>query len=101
LKTPSAEAIRQEVVLGEGSEWIWNQAGLHFPDPTQIVDLYHASGHLWELVRKLHPNDEASQNRWVMIHQDRLPLQTIGHVSGACAVPMPSWPCVVASSTAN
>ena len=63
---------QKKVVLGDGSEWIWNQAALHFPNATQIVDLYHASGHLWELVRKLHPNDEASQNRWVIIHQDRL-----------------------------
>jgi hypothetical protein len=63
---------QKKVVMGDGSEWIWNQAALHFPTATQIVDLYHASGHLWELVRKLHPNDEASQNRWVMIHQDRL-----------------------------
>jgi hypothetical protein len=63
---------QKKVVLGDGSEWIWNQAALHFPNAIQIVDLYHASGHLWELVRKLHPNDEASQNRWVMIHQDRL-----------------------------
>jgi hypothetical protein len=63
---------QKKVVMGDGSEWIWNQARLHFPNATEIVDLYHASGHLWELVRKLHPNDEASQNRWVMIHQDRL-----------------------------
>lgn len=62
----------KKVVMGDGSEWIWNQAALHFPNATQIVDLYHASEHLWELVRKLHPNDEASQNRWVMIHRDRL-----------------------------
>jgi hypothetical protein len=63
---------QKRVVMGDGSEWIWNQADLHFPNATQIVDLYHASGHLWELVRKLHPNDEASQNRWVMLHQHRL-----------------------------
>jgi hypothetical protein len=63
---------QKRVVMGDGSEWIWNQAHLHFPNATEIVDLYHASGHLWELVRKLHPNDEASQNRWVIIHQDRL-----------------------------
>ena len=55
--------------MGDGSEWIWNQAQLHFPDATQIVDLYHGSEHLWESARKLHPNDEVSQNRWIMIHQ--------------------------------
>lgn len=62
----------KKVVMGDGSEWIWNQAQLHFPDATQIVDLYHGSEHLWESARKLHPNDEVSQNRWIMIHQDLL-----------------------------
>ena len=62
----------KKVVMGDGSEWIWNQAQLHFPGATQIVDLYHAREHLWELARKLHPHDEAQQNRWMMIHQDLL-----------------------------
>jgi hypothetical protein len=62
----------KKVVMGDGSEWIWNQAQLHFPDATQIVDLCHSSGHLWEVARALHPDDEANQNRWIMIHQDLL-----------------------------
>jgi hypothetical protein len=62
----------KKVVMGDGSEWIWNQAREHFPGATQIVDLYHAREHLWELARKLHPNDEASRNRWMMVHQDLL-----------------------------
>jgi hypothetical protein len=62
----------KKVVMGDGSEWIWNQAQLHFPGATQIVDLCHARGHLWEVTRKLHPNEEANQNRWIMIHQDLL-----------------------------
>lgn len=62
----------KKVVMGDGSEWIWNQAKEHFPGATQIVDLYHARQHLWELARKLHPNDEANQNRWMMVHQDLL-----------------------------
>src|SRR6266852_4968423 len=28
--------------------------------------------HLWNLARKLHPNDEPQQRRWIMIHQDQL-----------------------------
>ncbi len=38
----------------------------------QIVDLYQARQHLWELVRKLYPNDEAKQKAWMKIHQKRL-----------------------------
>lgn len=63
---------QKKVVMGDGSEWIWNQAQEHFPGATQIVDLYHADEHLWDVTRTLHPNDEANQNRWIMIHQDLL-----------------------------
>ena len=58
--------------MGDGSEGIWNQAQAHFPEATQIVDVYRARQHLWELARKLHPNEEANQNRWILVHQDLL-----------------------------
>lgn len=63
---------KSKVVLGDGAEWIWNIANQHFPGAIQIVDLYHARQHLWELVRKLHPNDEVEQKRWILIQQHRL-----------------------------
>ena len=50
-----------QVVMGDGAEWIWNLAALHFPGAMQIVDLYHARQHLWELARRLYPNDEGKQ----------------------------------------
>jgi len=62
----------KKVVMGDGAEWIWNLAQLHFPGAVQIVDLYHARQHLWELARKLYPNDEASQRAWIKAHQKRL-----------------------------
>lgn len=62
----------KKVVMGDGAEWIWNLAEQHFPGAVQIVDLYHARQHLWELARRLHPNDEASQKAWIQIHQRRL-----------------------------
>ena len=58
----------KKVVLGDGAEWIWNLADLHFPDATQIVDLYHAREHLWDLSAKLYPS-EPTQNRWVMVRR--------------------------------
>jgi hypothetical protein len=61
-----------KVVLGDGAEWIWNLAARHFPGAIEIVDLYHARQHLWELARKLYPNDEANQKAWIKIHQNRL-----------------------------
>lgn len=62
----------KKVVLGDGAEWIWNLAELHFSGAIQIVDLYHARQHLWELARALYPNDQAHQKRWMMCQQSRL-----------------------------
>jgi hypothetical protein len=63
---------KKKVVIGDGAEWIWNLAADHFPGAVQIVDLYHARQHLWELVRKLYPNDEVRQRAWIKVHQKRL-----------------------------
>jgi hypothetical protein len=62
----------KKVVIGDGAEWIWNIAAQHFPGAIQIVDLFHARQHLWDLTRKLYPNQEAEQRRWMMVHQDLL-----------------------------
>ena len=62
----------KKVVLGDGADWIWNQADLHFPDAIQIVDLYHAREHLWDLSAKLYPSDSPAQRRWVMVKKDKL-----------------------------
>jgi hypothetical protein len=62
----------KKVVMGDGAEWIWNLAEPYFPGAIQIVDLYHARQHLWELARHLHPNDEVNQKAWIKAHQRRL-----------------------------
>jgi hypothetical protein len=62
----------QKVVIGDGAEWIWNLANEHFSGAIQIVDLFHARQHLWDLARALHPNQEPEQKRWMMRHQPQL-----------------------------
>ncbi len=62
----------KKVMIGDGAEWIWNIADRHFPSAIQIVDLYHARQHLWELSRALLPNQEAEQKRWMMRTQPLL-----------------------------
>jgi len=63
---------QKKVVIGDGAEWIWNLAADHFPGAVQIVDLYHARQHLWELARKLYPHSQPDQKAWMKIHQKRL-----------------------------
>jgi hypothetical protein len=64
----SSNAVKK-VVIGDGADWIRNLADLHFPEAIQIVDLYHARQHLWDLVRKLYPNDAGKQKAWMKKHQ--------------------------------
>lgn len=45
---------------------------MHFPGAVQIVDLYHARQHLWDLVRTLHPNNLVNRQAWMKVHQKRL-----------------------------
>jgi hypothetical protein len=61
-----------KVVLGDGAEWIWNIASQHFPGAIEIVDLYHARQHLWNVARCLYPLDQAAQRRWILRHQPKL-----------------------------
>jgi hypothetical protein len=61
-----------KVVLGDGAEWIWNIASQHFPGAIQIVDLYHARQHLWNVARCLFPLNQAAQRRWILRHQPKL-----------------------------
>jgi len=43
------EQAQQVVVLGDGAPWIWNLVAEHFPGAVQIVDLYHAKEHVWDV----------------------------------------------------
>jgi len=63
---------KKKVIMGDGAEWIWNLADLHFPGALQIVDLFHARQHLWDLARLVYPSDDARQKQWIMRHQPKL-----------------------------
>lgn len=54
----------KKVLIGDGAVWIWNLGDQHFPGAIQIVDLYHARQHLWELSAKLFPAAERTRKRW-------------------------------------
>ena len=83
---------RKKVIMGDGAEWIWNLADLHFPAAIQIVDLFHARQHLWDLTRVLYPGDEARQKQWVMRHQPKLDEGKIEKLVGYLRSLEPSSP---------
>jgi len=61
-----------KIVIGDGAVWIWNLAEQHFPGAVQIVDLYHARQHLWDLAAQLYPHDAAAKRRWMVPMKDLL-----------------------------
>jgi hypothetical protein len=63
---------KRQVVIGDGAAWIWNIANEHFPTAVQIVDLYHARQHLWELSGKLFASDAQQRQRCAKQLQKKL-----------------------------
>jgi hypothetical protein len=66
------DRAEKKVVIGDGAEWIWNNADQHFPGAVQIVDLFHARQHLWNVARLLHPGDMPRQKHWMLRHRPKL-----------------------------
>lgn len=62
----------KKVVIGDGAEWIWNNAAQHFPGAVQIVDLFHARQHLWNVARLIHPGDILRQKQWILRQRPKL-----------------------------
>jgi len=61
----------RKIILGDGAVWIWNIADREFPGAIQIVDLYHAREHLWDLAGKLFLN-EKQRTGWARSMQSKL-----------------------------
>ena len=68
------------VVLGDGAAWIWNLSHIYFPNAIEIVDIYHAREHLWELGRQLFPQDRQQRRRWVRRRKKQLDEGRIEHL---------------------
>jgi hypothetical protein len=64
--------VRQVTIPGDGAHWIWNLASQHFPEATQIVDLYHAREHLHDLARLLAFMLGDNHDGWLAARLDEL-----------------------------
>ena len=67
-----AEAMRRGAaradrinVLGDGAQWIWALADMHFPGATQIVDLYHAREHLADVAKAVYGALSQKTSEWM------------------------------------
>ena len=73
-----AEALRRGLhqarkvyVVADGAVWIWKIAEDRFSDATGVLDLFHASQHLWAVAHALHGEETTEAAAWVkpMLHQ--------------------------------
>jgi hypothetical protein len=55
---------REVVVLGDGAHWIWELAAEHFPGAVQIVDLWHAKQHVWNVAHAVFGRGMATGAAW-------------------------------------
>lgn len=69
------ESARQVVVLGDGADWIWNQASEHFGGCIEVLDYYHACEHIWKLAHALYGEGSPPGQRWARAHCHRLKEQ--------------------------
>ncbi len=76
-----ADHVRQFTVLGDGAAWIWGIATAKFPGATQVVDLFHAREHLYDLARKLEFMLLDRKDEWLAA---RLADLDYGHIDGIC-----------------
>jgi len=66
------DRAHRRIVLGDGALWIWNLADEHFPGATQIVDLYHVKGHLWDVAKAIYGAGSDLAEQWARKRRDEL-----------------------------
>ena len=59
-------------VLADGAKWIWNQAGQNFPGAAGVLDIYHASEHLYGAAKALYGEGADEVPAWVEARRQTL-----------------------------
>ncbi len=66
------DRAREVVVLGDGARWIRHVVEDHFPQAVQIVDIYHAREHLWNVANAVHGSGTPQGAAWATQADDLL-----------------------------
>ncbi len=64
--------VARRVVLGDGAPWIWNFAEEHVPDAIQILDVFHAKGHIFDVAKALYGPESDLAAQWGKVRRDQL-----------------------------
>lgn len=82
----SFDQAQRRVVLGDGAPWIWNLADELFPGAVQIVDLFHAKSHLWDVAKAIYGASSELGEQWAKQRRDELDEGKIDDVLAALRV---------------
>lgn len=66
------DKAKEKIVIADGAEWIWNEAGNHFPKATKIIDYWHACEHIHNLASALYGEGNPKGKRWAKEHCEKL-----------------------------
>jgi hypothetical protein len=66
------DQARRRVVLGDAAPWIWNLADEQLPGAIQIVDLFHAKGHLCDVAKAIYGAGSDLAEQWAKQRRDEL-----------------------------
>ena len=77
--------VERRVVLGDGAAWIWNFADEHLPDAIQIVDIFHAKQHIFDVAKALYGPGTDLAAQWGKIRRDQLDQGRLDLVIGELA----------------
>jgi len=75
------EFCRQVAGVGDGIDWIWQEMAKQFPQAQEILDLWHALDHLWEVARARESEPEAAA-AWMEEQKERLLTNRVSEVIG-------------------
>ena len=76
----------RRVIVGDGALWIWNLADEHFPGAIQILDLYHAKEHLWDVAKAIYGPGTDLAEQWAKLRRDQLDEGKIDDILAALTI---------------
>lgn len=79
-------------VLADGAKWIWHQVAAHLPGATGVLDIYHATEHLWAAAQAVLGEGTAACRAWVAARRATLLRSGAAGLRGALAGP--AWAAV-------
>jgi hypothetical protein len=66
------DQAHRRVVLGDAAPWIWNLADEQLPGAIQIVDVFHAKSHLWDVAKAIYGAGSDLAEQWAKKRRDEL-----------------------------